>query len=340
MGSRQEAKLQKFGKIYSNSATSKKVAKSTGKKTTKTPTRKERVIKDERAIEEDEKDNNESEFEVKPQSDPDIDRSIAEENERTAERRISLPILPDNRPVSQKSDDQTRTGKEETISLPIINKRNDLISQSLQIDRNDDGNEMCDEKTAPDASIGDGNSEHVNTTEDTNKDIEAQKSIIMPKSNIFKRSVAKLRNNNESQTQIDFKILEKLLKKEEPGSETEKKTGRFKRAAKVSRKAVMFSDLLIADLNLRYLQAVYNDPDYNDKYARIRTPDIETDEEKDDELLQEMHEDYSTSERQSESEMGNDDSILSTESESEQNESDTDAGSPFKVTDKVICSCK
>ena len=68
----------------------------------------------------------------------------------------------------------------------------------------------------------------------------------------------------------------------------------FRQIGKKTGKAAMFGKHLMDELNLRYLQAILNDPDYNDKYKRFATPDLKTDEEDENDILQDFHDGVKT----------------------------------------------
>ena len=309
MGKNQEEKLRKLNKIYANSVTGKKVAKASEKKPTEITVRNEE-IEDDIEVEEDEKNSDERKLEIMALFGGENAGSASGDSNRRAERKMSLPIIPQARSASQRSLAPANTGIERRTSLPMIYESKNIVSRDNKID-------ASSEKTSLNGNV--------------------QKPLQTPpqRSNISETSANNQGGRKESQAEKDLKMIEEFQKNSEENEATlgaggnNKKAGRFRRLANAARNANMFSNFLTQDLNLRYLQAVYYDPDYNDKYKRLNTPDIETDEEKEADILQDMCDDSSTSGGHSDTEGGHGSS--SSPTESDQNESDTSRDSPTKV---------
>ena len=335
MGKKQEEKLRKLNKIYANGVKNKTVTKATAKKQNETTVRDEEIEDEtEDEIEEDETNRDERKLEIMALFDGDNAGSISGESNRKAERKMSLPNIPQARPASQRSCAAANTGMERTISLPMINERKNIVSESLKLERDDKGDARSEKISLKDL-IANRNARQLNVATGIKEDGNVQKPLQTPPKSSSKPA-ADQGGKEESQAEKDLRMLEKLLKNIEENEGTSevdknnKKGGMFRRAANATINAKKFSNILVQDLNLRYLQAVYFEPDYNDKYKRLNTPDIETDEEKDADILQDMHDDGSTSGGRSDTEGGND-SSSSSPTESDQNESDTDRNSPDKV---------
>eukprot|EP00794_Sanderia_malayensis_P000467 gene467-1110_t len=77
-------------------------------------------------------------------------------------------------------------------------------------------------------------------------------------------------NNNDKDNDSDY---EQMMANQD--------SNKFENTAR----AIMFAKFLEGDLNAKYLKATLDDPDLNDKYDRIATPDLETDEEKEEAIL-------------------------------------------------------
>ena len=339
MGKKQDQKLLKVNNIYAHSVKVKKSPKNTPIKRTRGASRKGEIRGD--PVREDKKSEDEINIETLPQTSTETVELT--ENENTLQRTVTLPVIPSHRPASETRNDQARGAKERRVSFPMINANSHNIFNNLQLDI-DKKNEAGIDNAGSDNAAK--NSKTSDVTEDGIKDSDVKEPEQKPrKTNDNEELDAKqvTQTQTSSQAAADQKILENLLKNlenENEGTENDEKAGvkktsklaLFRRAAQATKQAKKVSNALIADLNLRYLHAVYNDTDYNEKYERLNTPDIETDEEKDDELLQEIHEEISSSETQSESEVA----IAASSSETETNESEhidseSDTDSPDKV---------
>ena len=339
MGKKPDQKVLKVNNIYTHSVKVKKSPKNTPIKRTRGASRKGEIRGE--PAKEDKRSEDEVNVGTLPQNS--TETVALEESENSLQRTATLPAIPSRRPASEKGDDQARGAKERRVSFPMINAKSYNIFNDLKLDNNI---EAGIENTGSDNATKAKNSKTPDVTENNIEDSDIKEPLQKPeKTNVSEELDAKQVIQPSSQAVADQKILENLLKQledkntenEEPNNENTgvKKTSKlalFRRAAQATKQAKKVSNALIADLNLRYLHAVYNDTDYNEKYERLNTPDIETDEEKDEELLQEIHEEVSSSETMSESEVAMAVSSSETESnESEHIDSESDTGSPDKV---------
>ena len=292
-----EEKLQKLSKIYENSVKGRKAGKRMVKKQTKKTTKTGDETIDE------------VENEVKNESIQELEESYTECNEKESrkrvERKISLPVLNENRPLSQISIGAKKIKTGRRVSLPIITTGNGIISQSLKLDGNK--SDVYQERVTLDGSFEYHNVKLANVHEggDNNEVNTKERLPMRRRSSVFHASVVTPASRGKDRKKIDPAKIEELIKnftkaKSSPRKfetaelEEQIKSEVLRHAGKVTGKAAMFSNYLIQNLNLRYLHAVYHDPDYNDKYERFPTPEIETDEEKESDILKDMHEDGRT----------------------------------------------
>ena len=173
----------------------------------------------------------------------------------TPDRRISLPVIPTGQLNNgRNSKSPSMNEAPRRISLPLIKEDNLVTSQS--------GN-------AEDSGRGyDGKTRYNGFMEGITKngnDLDGGNVTTAEKNG---------NDNNNDESSDD--------------------NAEFRHIGKKTGKAAMFGKHLMDELNLRYLQAVLNDPDYNDKYKRFATPDLKTDEEDENDILQDFHDGVKT----------------------------------------------
>ena len=89
--------------------------------------------------------------------------------------------------------------------------------------------------------------------------------------------------------QVDYGLRSDFLDCIKDKTENSKRENpSFKKTAKQVQNAGTFTKALDEDLTLKYIEEAENEVDYNEKYTRIPTPLLETDEEPDDQILKEM----------------------------------------------------
>eukprot|EP00795_Rhopilema_esculentum_P017261 gene17261-8824_t len=208
----------------------------------------------------------------------------------TGMKMISLPPISEDRPLSQSETRVPLKENHRRLSLPIINSKNCVVSQVLKLDeegseekidvyQKPDGNKAWEPVTSP------GNISNNNSRLRRRKSSVFHAQVYTPASRgarrrtIHSKDVAELIEAYEKKDTIEDLTTE----------DTMKDGNRFRRVANLVGKAAVLSKLLVDDLNLRYIKAELFEPDYNDKYKRLATPDIDTDEENEEAILTEMY---------------------------------------------------
>ena len=208
----------------------------------------------------------------------------------TGRKKISLPPISEDRPLSQSETRAPLKENHRRLSLPIINSTNSVVSQVLKLDekgskekidvyQKTDGNKAWEPVTSP------GNISNNNSRLTRRKSSVFHAQVYTPASRgarrgtIHPKDLAELIEAYEKKNQIEN------LKTEDTMNDGQ----RFRRVANLVGRAAVLSKLLVDDLNLRYIKAELFEPDYNDKYKRLATPDIDTDEENEEAILTEMY---------------------------------------------------
>lgn len=316
-------KLQELSKIYGGKG------KRDSNKNEKTSTRK--VGRKEKLIEE------EQEIDVLPDL---ATKSLEKErigDERRIERRLSLPVIP----IAPLKRNDTRghvevNGKvqiERKISLPIIKSDNCIVSQSLTLDKEMKGSYQ--ERVTLDGSFDYQNSTSRDLRRDDQTTIGRNTLTSRRRSSVYHASVFTPGKVENKRSKMKPAELIELIKKIEKSRDWRIKKGKLgskellRHVARIVGKVALFGNYLREDLNLRYLLAILNDPDYNRRYEKCLTPEIETDEEKEIDILQDMYKDGSAAER-SDSEAS-----MSVHDEGEHNTDSDDSDTYVADTDEL-----
>lgn len=171
------------------------------------------------------------------------------------DRRTSLPVIPTGQMNNgRKSKSPCLTEAPRRASLPLIKEGNLITLQHRNAEDSERGN---DEKTRFNGFMED-RTKNGNTLDGGNV-----------------TTAAHIGNNDNA-------------------DESSHNNAGFRHIGKKTGIAAMFGKNLMDELNLRYLEAVLNDPDYNDKYKRFATPDLKTDEEDENDILQDFHDGVKT----------------------------------------------
>lgn len=304
-----EKKLHKLGKIYGAAMNTKQNRMNNRMKD------KKKILKNEKLFKDDEGIKLKKMFETAS-----LERE-GEKNGDKAERKISLPALTSNGLESQSKSYDAMAGTERKISLPIINTRIKSTDKNVSLK----GSVDCENQM-----------EKCNDIKENDK-LEL-KSKIKDSVNETSKCIPERQENRGSVVDmIDLMELIKKLDGKKPrknnGFAADEKTYKemLRYAARTMGKATMFTKSIMEDLNIQYIYSSYHDTDYNDKYDRFLTPDIETDEEKEIDIIHDMQKRNSQSRGKSQSEIS-----ISSDGESEAGESNSDVlETEFENTDEL-----